>query len=167
MCMSMIFIDLPIGLHWFWEVAKNDLKLFINCSALDLCVVDVWSLSFLQLILHDFPWSKWVAGWFDLAWLQLLFHSFYIISVGMWCKELGTATIAFWWFFMIAIWHRSSHISKIYVISMSGLVYGYGHPCHLFPCSHLCSVGGLAMVHPLLFVTFCYFFMVAMGHKST
>jgi hypothetical protein len=47
------------------------------------------------------------------------------------------------------------------------LMYRYGHLCHCFSCFHLCQVGGFAMIHPLPFVTFLYFFMIGIGHQST
>jgi hypothetical protein len=85
----------------------------------------------LPLFFHDFPWGQWVAGLCDLAWLPLLFHSFYIISVGMWCKELGTATIAFSCFLHDCHW-TSKYINFQNLCDFhGGLMYGFGHPLPL------------------------------------
>ena len=76
MCISMIFIDLPIGLHWFWEVVRNDVKWFIRCSVLVLCVVDVWSWLLLQLF---FTISNEISVWLGYGiWHDC--HCFFIHS---------------------------------------------------------------------------------------
>ena len=54
---------------------------------------------------------------------------------------------------------------KFVWFQLGGLVYRYGHHCHCFSCFHLCPLGGLAVGHPLLPLTFHGFSWLALDTK--